>query len=60
MVPALAHHVPALVVSTSILIEVGLRGLVWGVCGAERQVGEERPVRPHTLAVGDHLKQLVD
>ena len=28
--------------------------------GAEREVGEERPIRTHTLRVGDHLQCLVD
>ena len=27
---------------------------------AEREVSEERPIRPHTLAVVDHPQQLVD
>ena len=58
--PALAHHVPALVVAAAVLGQVRGRGLVRGVGGAEGHVGEERAVGAHRGAVGDHLEELVD
>ena len=47
--PALAGHVPALVVAAPVLGQVLRRRLVGGVGGAEGQVGEERPVGADAL-----------
>ena len=58
--PPLAHHVPALVEATPVLGQVLRRRLVGCVGGTEGQVGEEGPVGPDALAVGDHAQRLVD
>jgi hypothetical protein len=56
----LPNDVPSFVVSASILPEVILGRLVGGVCGSERQIGEEGAIRTHPFAVIDHSQQLVD
>ena len=58
--PPLAHDVPAFVEPAAVLGEVLRRCLVGRVGGAEGDVGEERSIGSHTLAVGDHLQHLVD
>ena len=59
-VPTLTDDVPALVVLAAVLLQVALGCLVRGVGRTERHVGEERAIGTHTLAVADHLHQLVD
>ncbi len=59
-VPALTNDVPAFVVLAAVLLQVALRRLVRSVRRTERHVREERAIGPHTLAVADHLHQLVD
>src|SRR5690606_5560996 len=59
-VPALADDVPPVVERTPVLGEVLGRRLVRRMRGAEGDVGEERSVRTHALAVGDHPEELVD
>ena len=59
LVPALAHHVPAFVEAPAVLVEVCLRCLVRSMGRPEWQVGEERPVGAHSLAVVDHAQQLI-
>ena len=58
--PTLTHHVPALVVATAVLVEIGLGRLVRCVRRTERQVGEERAIGAHALVVVDHQQQLID
>ena len=58
--PALPGHVPALVVTPAVLLEVLGGGLVGGVGGPEGQVGEERPVRPDGDRVVEEADGLVD
>ena len=59
LVPPLTHHVPAFVEAPAVLVEVCLRSLVRSMGRPEWQVGEERPVGSHALAVVDHAQQLI-
>ena len=58
--PTLPGHVPSLVEPAPVLLHVARRGLVRGMGGAERDVGEERAVGPDALGVRHHLEQPVD
>ena len=58
--PALANHIPTLVVPPSVLLHVVRRCLMRCMGGTEWKVCKKRPVRPNTLKVIDHLKQVVN
>ena len=55
-----ADVVPALVECPAVLVEVGLRCLVWCVGGAEGGVEEERAIGAHRHGVVHELDRLVD
>lgn len=59
-VTLLAMDVPSVVVTTSVLLQVPLRRLMWSVRRPEGEVSEKGPVGPYTPAVGEHPEELVD